>query len=142
MKQKTHPKDFIPKKEPLYTGYAANIDYDIMLERAVLGICLSEPRSYSQIYGVLNSECFYLDAHKVIFEAMHRVWEHGEPVDLFTVSRRLYDEGVLFVSGEFGNPPVWNGEVDGCVHCRRHSGCSRGLVIQFRIVKPEVGSFL
>lgn len=94
MIKKPHADTAIPRNEPFYTGYAANIDYDIMLERAVLGICLSEPRSYSQIYGVLNADCFYLEGHRLIFNAMHRVWEHGEPVDLLTVSRRLYDDGI------------------------------------------------
>lgn len=93
--QETLSPDFaIPPDEPMYTGYAAYIDYDIELEKAVLGVCLAEPRAYSKVYGILNQECFYDDNNRAIIIAMHEVWHDGHPVDMMTVTRRLYEKKI------------------------------------------------
>lgn len=98
-------KTIIPAQDsrqvsPLIAGYAAYIDYDIDLERAVLGICLTEPRAYASVYGILTEECFYDDNNKQVMTAMHHVWEEGNPVDLMTVTRHLYEHGIEQVGGD------------------------------------------
>lgn len=85
--------------EYLVTSYQKFIDYDIELEQAVLGICLVEPRAYSRVYSVLIADCFYKEEYRQIFTAMHEVWEYGLPVDLVTVSRRMYDKELVELEG-------------------------------------------
>ena len=93
--QETKAAAGMPAYEELpLAGYTPYIDFDIELERAVLGLCLSEPRTYSKIYGVLTEDCFYADVNRQVFKAMHSVWQRGEPVDLMTVSRWLYDKKI------------------------------------------------
>lgn len=87
-------------EEPLIAGYAAYIDYDIELEKAVLGVCLGEPRAYSKVYGLLTEDCFYNDSHMRVMLAIQDVWKDGNPVDLITVSRRLYEDGITHVNKE------------------------------------------
>lgn len=83
--------------QPQLAGFTPYVDFDTELERLVLGLCLLEPRTYAQIYGVLTSDCFYEPDHRLIFNAMHAVWQYGEPVDLVTVSRRMYDSNIPLI---------------------------------------------
>lgn len=82
-------------QEPPLAGYVPYIDYDTELERCVLGVCLFMPRTFSRVYGVLTKDCFYTEEHKLVFNAMHEVWQYGEPVDLVTISRWLYNKNIV-----------------------------------------------
>lgn len=74
-------------------GYEENIDYDKELERAVLGIILLEPYSYSKVHGLLSSECFYLPSHNNVYQTIRNMWTLGMQIDLMSVTRRMYDKG-------------------------------------------------
>lgn len=80
--------------EPLYTGFEAFKDYDTQLEKAVLAACMIDTYAYSKVHGVLNADCFYITAHKKVYAAIVQVWEYGEPIDLITVTRRLFDNNI------------------------------------------------
>lgn len=81
----------------MVAGYQPYKDYDPELERAVLGVCLVEPRSFSKVYGILNSDCFYVTSNQQVFAAMEAVWKDGLPIDILTVSRRLYDDDMVMM---------------------------------------------
>lgn len=87
------------QQEPL-AGYTPYIDYDTELEKHVLGVCLSMPRTFAVVHGVLTVDCFYEEEHRLIFSAMYDVWQYGEPVDLVTVSRRLYSSKIVTLKKE------------------------------------------
>lgn len=92
--QKTNSPDIdVLQDEPLIAGYTPNIDYDEQLEKAVLGVLLSQPKAHSKVYGILTGACFYIDAHKQILKAIEDTWEAGYPVDLLTVTRHMYGQG-------------------------------------------------
>lgn len=83
-----------PENNDLIAGYSPYTDYDIELERAVLGVCLNEQRAFSKVYGIVTEDCFYNDDHKKVFNAMHELWQDGAPIDLVTTTRQLYDKKV------------------------------------------------
>lgn len=59
-------------------------------EEAVLGACLLERETYNDICGIIYSpDCFYVDAHQKIWQAMGGCVATGNPVDLLTVTEFL-----------------------------------------------------
>lgn len=74
-------------------GYEEHTDYDKALEKAVLGIILMEPFSYSRVHGLLNEDCFYLDSHKKVYLTISNMWTLGMQIDLLSVTNRMYRKG-------------------------------------------------
>jgi replicative DNA helicase len=70
-------------------------------ERSVLGSCLIDGEAISRVLEILSTPTyFYRQAHQVIFEAMVRLNERGEPIDLLTLSNELERLGKFdFVGG-------------------------------------------
>lgn len=80
-------------------AYRIQRDFDPELEQSVLGVCLVEPRAFSSVYSLLTDECFHVPEHLTVFKAIEEVWEHGAPVDLLTVARKLNDKGAAVIGG-------------------------------------------
>lgn len=59
------------------------------LEEAVLGAILLEKNSFDIASEILTPDCFYVDAHQRIFEAMKAVASKNNPIDLLTVVEQL-----------------------------------------------------
>lgn len=75
-------------------------DYDTFLEKAVIGAVLFSPMAFGSVYGIVNESCFFEHDHIRVYEAMDVLFKNGYPIDLVTVARQLYDEGVTMVCGE------------------------------------------
>lgn len=74
----------------------------IDLEEVVLGAMMIDKKGVDEVIDILSSEAFYKDAHKHIFEAIFKLFENSEPVDLLTVSSQLKkDEKLDLVGGDF-----------------------------------------
>ncbi|MCL5031308.1 MAG: replicative DNA helicase [Bacteroidetes bacterium] len=58
------------------------------IEASVLGAMMIEKEAVPKAIELLNSDCFYLKEHKLIFEAMLSLFDSGEPIDTVT----LYEE--------------------------------------------------
>ena len=58
-------------------------------EKALLGSIMLRPEALVEIMDILRPEAFYADKHKTIFEAMTRLYERREPIDLLTLSSKL-----------------------------------------------------
>ena len=82
-----------------YIGYQERIDYDIDLERVVLGIITLEPTAYGTVYGILTEDCFYNADHKRVFAMIEELYQSGAPIDLLTIARKFCDNGVLELGG-------------------------------------------
>lgn len=59
------------------------------IEASVLGAMLIEKEAVPKAIELLNSSCFYLKEHKIIYEAMVSLFESGEPIDTVTVYEEL-----------------------------------------------------
>lgn len=70
--------------------------HNLDAERAVLGAVLLEGReTLPRVIEILRASNFYTEAHRNIYEAMLRLFDRGEPVDLITLSEELRREGAL-----------------------------------------------
>jgi replicative DNA helicase len=64
-------------------------------ERAVLGAVLLDPGSLLRVIEVLRAEEFYLDSHRLVFQACLDLQERGQGADLLTVTNHLREQGQL-----------------------------------------------
>ena len=63
--------------------------HSIEAEEAVLGSLLIDPEAITRVASFLAAEHFYLVKHQWVYEAMLRLHERREPIDLLTVSTEL-----------------------------------------------------
>ncbi|MDP5081456.1 MAG: replicative DNA helicase [Winogradskyella sp.] len=74
----------------------------IDLEEVVLGAMMIDKKGVDEVIDILSPDAFYKDAHRHIFEAIFKLFENSEPVDLLTVSSQLKkDEKLDLVGGDF-----------------------------------------
>ncbi len=72
------------------------------LEEVVLGAMMIDKKGVDEVIDILHPDVFYKDAHRYIYEAVFKLFESSEPVDLLTVSAQLRKEGRLDqVGGDF-----------------------------------------
>lgn len=74
----------------------------IDLEEVALGAMLIDKKGVDEVIDILHPEVFYKEAHKHIYEAIVKLFENSEPIDLLTVSAQLKKEAKLdLVGGDF-----------------------------------------
>ncbi|OUR92405.1 replicative DNA helicase [Flavobacteriales bacterium 34_180_T64] len=74
----------------------------IDLEEVVLGAMMIDKKGVDEVIDILSADAFYKEAHKIIFEAIFKLFENSEPVDLLTVSSQLKKDAKLdLVGGDF-----------------------------------------
>ena len=72
------------------------------LEEVVLGAMMIDKKGVDEVIDILHPDVFYKDAHRYIYEAIFKLFETSEPVDLLTVSSQLKRDGKLErVGGDF-----------------------------------------
>ena len=69
------------------------------LEEVVLGAMMIDKKGVDEVIDILHPDVFYKDSHRYIYEAIFKLFESSEPVDLLTVSSQLKKEGRLEVVG-------------------------------------------
>lgn len=70
------------------------------LEESILGAIMLESRGYDVASRILNADCFYVEAHEFIFEAIISLKNKNYPVDVLTVVEELkYLEKLELVGG-------------------------------------------
>ncbi|MCL4143110.1 UNVERIFIED_CONTAM: hypothetical protein GTU68_034459 [Idotea baltica] len=61
-----------------------------------------DKKGVDDVIDILNPDAFYKQAHQLIFDAMFRLFNESEPIDLLTVSTQLRKDGQLeSVGGDF-----------------------------------------
>ena len=74
----------------------------IDLEEVVLGAMMIDKKGVDEVIDILHPEAFYKEAHRFIYEAIFKLFESSEPVDLLTVSSQLKKDGHLeAIGGDF-----------------------------------------
>ncbi|PIF00602.1 MAG: replicative DNA helicase [Maribacter sp.] len=72
------------------------------LEEVVIGAMMIDKKGVDEVIDILHPDVFYKDAHRFIYEAIFKLFETSEPVDLLTVSSQLRKDGKLeSVGGDF-----------------------------------------
>ncbi|MBI5569507.1 MAG: replicative DNA helicase [Desulfomonile tiedjei] len=68
-------------------------------ERAVLGGLLIDNDALSKVMGLLTTEDFHREAHRIVFRAITDLFNRNEPVDWITLTASLKETGVLETVG-------------------------------------------
>ncbi len=69
------------------------------VEAAVLGALMLERDAYSTVSGIIDTNSFYKDEHRKIFEAIKELSKKGDSVDLLTVTQQFHKTGQLAAIG-------------------------------------------
>jgi replicative DNA helicase len=72
---------------------------NVEAERAVIGGLLIDPDAANKVIEFLQSEDFYRENHKVIFDAIVSLYQKNEPADIVTVTNELRSLGTLEKAG-------------------------------------------
>jgi replicative DNA helicase len=73
---------------------------DLIAEQSVIGSMLLDKNAIVRVVELLQPDCFYRDAHRVIYETILDLFDRGEPIDLITLTNGLRKAGKLeFVGG-------------------------------------------
>lgn len=66
---------------------------NIDTEKALLGSLMLRPEGMYDVSDVVTRESFYVDKHRMIFDAMIELHTRHEPIDLLSMSTRLKERG-------------------------------------------------
>ncbi|MBB1360615.1 MULTISPECIES: replicative DNA helicase [Shewanella] len=75
--------------------------HSIEAEQSVLGGLMLDAEAWDRVSEAVVPEDFYSRSHRMIFTAMQRLMESGQPLDLITVSEQLEIEDQLDDAGGF-----------------------------------------
>lgn len=92
------------------------------LEEAVLGAIMLEKNAFDTASGILQSESFYLDAHRTIFESFKSLSKKNSPIDILTTVQELKSmEKLDDIGGPYYITKLTNSVVSAAnieAHCR------------------------
>ena len=71
----------------------------VELEESVLGALMLDANALNTAIELLHEEYFYKPEHKLIFHAIHKLFEQNQPVDMLTVTNQLRQSGELEAAG-------------------------------------------
>lgn len=105
------------------------------LEEIVLGAMMIDKKGVDEVIDILHSDVFYKDTHKAIFEAIIRLFEKQEPIDLKTVSYQLKKDSKLsFIGGDIYLIGLTQ-KVSSSAHIEFHSRIILQKYIQRRLIQ-------
>jgi len=79
------------------------------LEEAILGALMLEKDALTSVIDILHPESFYKDTHRIIFQAIRKLFEKSQPIDILTVTNQLKSSGELdLVGGPFAITQLTN----------------------------------
>ncbi|MCA9088101.1 MAG: replicative DNA helicase [Planctomycetaceae bacterium] len=91
---------------------------DLEAERSVLGSILFASDAFDEVVQIIQSPCFYADAHRRIFQTIHNMYEQGvRAIDVITLAHELNKGGDL---ESIGGPAYLN-EIMGTVPHAAHA---------------------
>lgn len=92
------------------------------LEEAILGAIMLEKSAFDTAIEILKPECFYVDAHQRVYQAMKNLADKSSPIDLLTVVEELkFNEELELVGGPYFVTKLTNAVVSSAnieAHCR------------------------
>jgi replicative DNA helicase len=107
----------------------------IELEEAVLGALMLERDAFEEVIDVLTSESFYKDEHKLIFDAIYKLFQKSESIDILTVTNQLRSTGKLeFVGGSYYLAELTN-RIGSAANIEHHSRIIQQKFILRRIIE-------
>lgn len=68
---------------------------NIESEKALLGSVMIKPVTLNEIIDIVNSDSFYSEKHRLIYDTMIELFSKSEPIDLLSMSSRLKEKDLL-----------------------------------------------
>ncbi|MCM2339194.1 MAG: replicative DNA helicase [Burkholderiales bacterium] len=68
-------------------------------EQAVLGSIMLRKDAIHEVEDIVNSDSFYVEKHKIIFQAMLDLFLKNEPIDMLSLSTKLSEQKVIDAVG-------------------------------------------
>ena len=81
------------------TDLIKRLPASIEAEQSVLGSILIKPESFETVAGMITSDDFYMEEHRVIFSAMQNMFLTSRSIDTVTLVNALVSEGKRDESG-------------------------------------------
>ena len=73
---------------------------DLSVERTVLGSMLIDEQAAGTALNLLDNNCFYMGANRLIFGCMREMFEQNIPIDVVTLADHLKKKSLLEAVGE------------------------------------------
>ena len=70
-------------------------------EQSILGALLIDSNAGISVFATVKDDDFYMEVHKIIFNAMYNVYNANKPVDYVTVTAELDNSGDLDAVGGY-----------------------------------------
>lgn len=78
---------------------AREYPHDLVAERSLLGSMLISSDVCQTVLSLASKDDFYLDSHRILFEAMQNIYANNSPVDVTTLTSYLIDKKLLDKTG-------------------------------------------
>lgn len=105
------------------------------LEEAVLGAMMLEKEQAIKVLDILDSDYFYSEANKAIFEAVKNIFDLGAaPIDILTVIEELRKMGMLEVVGGAYYVSQLTNRVSSAAHSEYHAHIITQKYIQRKLI--------
>ena len=73
--------------------------HDLEAEQSVLGAMLVNPNAIAAVAELLSADDFYRDTHRLIYDAVVKLYDRGQEVDVVTLSAQLERDSTLERAG-------------------------------------------
>lgn len=94
---------------------------DIPAERALLGSIMLRPQGFDEVVDIISEETFYVEKHRLIFQAMLALNEKSEPIDLLSLSTKLKEKKSLEKAGGASYLASLVGEVPSAANLKHYA---------------------
>ena len=99
------------------------------IEEVVLGALMLDKDAMATVLDILTPDSFYKKPHGMIFEAMIRLFERSQPVDILTVHEALKKAGQLDLIGGVGFLVELTNKVASAANLEFHSRIIAGMAL-------------
>ncbi len=105
------------------------------IEQEILGAIMLDPDKFTRISEVIKPECFYLDQHRFIFQAMVELKQRGLQPDLPSVIDDLRTHEILEKCGGAGYLASLLGSVSTSAHAEFHAELVAEKFVMRQLIK-------
>lgn len=114
---------------------APPVPANVEAEEAVLGALLIDPNAILRVAPRLRPEDFYVERHAWIYEAMLKVHDRGEPIEVLTLAEELRRDGRLTEVGGVGTLVALTQRVPTSVHAEYYAQLVEEAAIRRRLME-------
>jgi RecA-family ATPase len=124
------------RKVPLQAGLEPEklLPNNVEAERAVLGSILIHPVAITKVADILRADDFYVNSHRVIYQAIIDLCESREPADLITLTDELQRRGKLEEIGGVSYVSSLANQVPTSANAEYYAGIVLRAAIQRRLI--------